>query len=329
MGEKLGIADLRPGDVLLYRGQALLSKWIQHFDGSPASHVAIYVGDGQVGEAIATGVVPRDWETSFHGAEWIRVYRLVSSPEDLGPVLDVAKAILDRGERYGYEQLLMLGLLCTTRKLEIRPVLRRLLRTLLDAATTVLTRLIAQDREPMICSEFVYRCYDQALPSVQDEYSILIPGMLALPQEGLRSAAPSRGVHDESLAALFAAPASSAWIEPTEAVARRGAEEPPDAQELEELAEAYLQEADTGQRSAAYEEVSLEDLRASTDRFVLNLYRSRPEAEAERGAAPERAAVEDERSAAYGYLFRAAPDFVTPADLMKTESLVLIGEVDH
>jgi len=322
--EQLGITDLRPGDVLLYRGNALLSRLIQHFDGSPASHVAIYLGGGQVGEAVAEGVVPRDWETSFHGAEWVRVYRLVSDPADMGPVLGVASAILGRGERYGYEQLLMLAVLCTTRKIQITPVLRRLLRTLLDAATRLLVELTQGGREPMICSEFVYRCYDQAKPSVQDEYSIDIGGMLPLPG-GARGAGPARGVSEESLAALFASPASSLWIPPSAEAAQRGVDEAPGMEEVEALAEAYLQEVEAPRRAAAdEEEVSLGELRAATDRFVISVYRSRSGAQA--GA---RAAVEDERSAAYDYLFQATPDFVTPADFWTTESLSLVGEVDH
>ncbi len=35
-----------------------------------------------------------------------------------------------------------------------------------------------------------------------------------------------------------------------------------------------------------------------------------------------------ERTAAYQYLFQAAPDFVTPADLYTTDSLVLLGTVE-
>ena len=68
----------------------------------------------------------------------------------------------------------MLAFLTLTRKLKVTPVLRTLIRRTLDAAASVLTRYISQNREPMICSEFVYRAYDEALPEIDDPFSLRI-----------------------------------------------------------------------------------------------------------------------------------------------------------
>lgn len=334
MGDKIHIEDLREGDVLLYRGTGLISKAIQLLDGSPMSHAALYLGGGQIGEAVAQGLVERDCQTSFKGSEWVKAYRLVDAPDDMGPVLRRGRHYLDQGNRYGFEQIVILAVLSTIRKLQISPVLRRLLRTLLDAAATELTRLSRAGKEPMICSEFVYRAYDEAETPIKDAYSIEIPGMLPLPEEEMELARAEvggerRGVHPESLAALFSTPASSVWIERPAAVRELAAmpEEAFDAAMLEELIAAYLHEVETGETPRAYEAASLGELRVATDRFVVRLYRARPQDE-ETLAAVREMDLAPERSAAYEYLFSAAPDFVTPADLYTTGSLALLGTVE-
>lgn len=329
MTDKIGVDDLKEGDVLLYRGTAALSKAIQFFDGSPVNHVAVYLGNGLVGEAVAEGLVQRDVSTSISGYEWVKAYRLADVPQDMGPVLDRALFYLDQGNRYGFEQLLILAILCTTRKLKITPVLRRLLRALLDAAAAQLTRMLNAGKEPMICSEFAYRVYDEADPALQDAYSIVIPGMLPLsPEEELAGPAAEvqpPGVHPDSLAALFATPASSVWIEgPGAALELGDIEEALDAEaSLDELIGAYLDEVETGETSHLVEEVPLEKLRAATDRFAISLYRTAGDDEE-----PLAGGEIEARSAAYEHLFRAAADFVTPADLYTTKSLVLVGTVD-
>jgi hypothetical protein len=333
VGDKIGIEELQAGDILLYRGTSFVSKGIQFFDGSPISHASVYLGNGEIGEAVAHGLVVRDYRTSFHGNEWVKAYRLAAVPDDLEPVLKVARAYLDQGNRYGYEQLFTLALLCTTRRLKMTPVLRRLLRTLLDAAATALTQLLNAGKQPMICSEFAYRVYDEAESAIEDAYSIVIPGMLPLPQDReIGAAAPDagqRGVHPQSLAALFAAPASRVWIEALgeAAQASRALGEPTGQAELDALIAAYLQEAESGQpaeEARDLEEVNLGELQAATDRFAISLYRAAQPGERARATMDDVEA----RSVAYQYLFQAAPDFVTPADLYTTESLVLLGTME-
>ncbi len=336
MSDKIGIEELRAGDILLYRGTSFVSKGIQFFDGSPISHASVYLGNGEIGEAVAHGLVVQDYRTSFHGNEWVKAYRLAVAPDDLEPVLRVARAYLEQGNRYGYEQLFTLALLCTTRKLTITPVLRRLLRTLLDAAATALTQLLNAGKQPMICSEFAYRVYDEAESAIEDVYSIVIPGMLPLPQDReIAEPAPqaeARGVHPQSLAALFAAPASRAWIGAAGEAGRTSRElgGPADQVALDALIAAYLQEAESGQPAAEerdVEDVDLGELQAAMDRYAISLYQAQRPGELER--ATEAAADETSaRSVAYQYLFQAAPDFVTPADLYTTESLVLLGTME-
>jgi uncharacterized protein YycO len=51
--------DLQTGDILLSSTQSLVSLGIRAFTLSPVSHAALYVGDGQVVEAVGAGVQQR------------------------------------------------------------------------------------------------------------------------------------------------------------------------------------------------------------------------------------------------------------------------------
>ena len=340
MSDMIGIEDLRPGDILLHRGVSFVSRGIQFFDGSPVSHASLYLGEGRIGEAAAKGLVENDYHDSFHGNEWVKAYRLVGAPADISPVLQVARRYLDQGNRYGFEQIFVLALLCTTRQVKITPVLRRLLRTLLDAAATALTALFRAGKEPMICSEFVYRVYDEVEAPDPAAYAIKIPGMLPLPQDAPAhpasmtlaagdTAPEGRVVHPESLAALFGAAASDARLARPAAPMALAAPEakPPSARALNRHLKTYLQDMEEGETVARRQTVSLEELGAATDRFVGALYQAKvsPAPSGALAAAPPDAG--EVRSAAYQYLFRAAADFVTPRDLGVTPSLFLLGRV--
>lgn len=345
MSDRIKVEELAQADVLLYHGTSFISRAIQFFDGTDFSHAALYVGSGQVGEAVATGLVQRNFAAGVPGNEWVRVYRHKNVPLDMSPVLGKAAYYLEQGNRYGYEQLLLLAFLCLTRKLRVTPSLRWLLRNVLDAAASVLTRLASQQKEPMICSEFVYRSYDEALPGIDDPFSLriseLLPAVvLGTPGQGestLRAIAPQalpgQGIHSQSLLAFMSASSSGVWVQrPPQAREPVSPERASEAQsQLEEAIEVYLGEArgepaQAMQRALGREaEVTVEELRAAIERFGISLYRtSHPEADRE--IAQVRAF--GGRSPADRYLLQAAADFVTPGDLFKSQSLFLVGEVE-
>lgn len=341
MDSVIKINDLVAGDVLLYKGKSFISRAIQFFDGTDFSHAALYLGDGQVGEAIASGLKRRDYVEGASGI-WVQAHRIKNVVPTMEPVLEVANRYLDDGNRYGYEQLLLLAFLCLTRKLRFTPSLRLLVRSTLDAASAVLTRLLSQHREPMICSEFVYRVYDEALPDVTDLYSLWINRVTA-PSTGLaRAVSPDlagmrpltpvrgQGVHPQSLLALVDANAGSDWSGPARSepllAAREATEE--DVDRLEDLVETYLEEVQADPhalpRMAAPSAPSLEDLQAATQRFAASLYTAaHSEDDRMRSVSPPAAAA-----MAGTYLIQAAADFVTPGDLYKTQSLYELGRVE-
>lgn len=178
MDTKIKPQDLLPCDVLLYNSTSLISELIKMFDGSEYSHCAIY-NNGNVLEAIAEGVKQRTLSVSVEGAKYVDVYRFISSDgKKIGDPAYPANPIIERidyykneGDRYAYEQLLLLALLTSVRRISI-PFIGWLLRTILDTAASILSKIISLGKEPMICSELVYRCFVEA----GAKYKLTIPG---------------------------------------------------------------------------------------------------------------------------------------------------------
>lgn len=89
-------------------------------------------------------------------------------------------------------------------------VFARRLRTL-DTAATWVAQLAsgAEKREPLICSEFVFRTHDEALPEADDDYSLAInpatPHALAGPRAVVAGPPCGRGIEPGSLPDLASA----------------------------------------------------------------------------------------------------------------------------
>jgi hypothetical protein len=339
MAEMIKLDDLVPGDVIMYSGTTPICRAIQLFDGTEFSHAALYLGDGMVGEAVATGLERRPFEAGVPHNPWIHAQRLKDVVPDMTPVLDVADRYLDQGNRYGYEQLLLLAFLCLTRKLRFAPSLAQLIRRVLDGAAASLTRLISQDREPMICSEFVYRTYDEALPPPDDIYSVWI-NRLETPAAAASGAVPfgmqpvaprparGQGVHPESLLALLTSTAGSAWVSaPVPGLAFAAQERPePDEAQIDEAIETYLEEIRTPPKVevAGADPAMLMELRDATHHFAARLHTASP------GGAGEVRTLSATSAAALvgGYLTQTMADFVTPADLSRTPSFYRVGRLE-
>ena len=176
------------GDIILYHGNSLLAKLIQFFDGTEMNHAGIFLGEEMVGEALTGGLTKRTIDDSIKDDEYVIVRRLKNDPGTMQPVVDKAEDYLSIGNRYGYEQIFLLAFLGLTRKLHVNQYLEWLLRKILDKAADWLMN--QGDRQPMICSEFAYRCYDEALPVAHDPYSLDIdpfPGTIQGDISGVRS----------------------------------------------------------------------------------------------------------------------------------------------
>ncbi len=160
MNPKIKIADLKPGDVFLFHGNSFIAKAIRTFDGTKFNHAAIFDGKDVI-EAVGTGVETHSIKQATADAEFVGVFRLVMNGKILGdsalpfsPVGKVISKFQKDKDRYAYEEILLLAVLATTRKIPIP-----MLRWILDHAASILARITSLGKEPMICSELVYRCF--------------------------------------------------------------------------------------------------------------------------------------------------------------------------
>ncbi|HKE15707.1 MAG TPA: caspase family protein [Kofleriaceae bacterium] len=356
MSDTIGRTQLQPGDVLLYHGGSWVAKAIRLFDGTEVNHAGIYVGDGTVGEALGRGLTRRSLSESVEDQEYA-IMRRLKTGADMEAVRRKAEEYLAQGNRYGYEQIVLLAILGLTRKLKLTPVLRLMLRRVLDAASGVLVKYVkdklGESREPMICSEFVYRAYDEALPDSIDVYTLRIgaataaaaaaaaggAGKRGMPRAGGpaddRPEVAAIGVHPESLLAWASSPANRFWnaAEREVPVRRRSrAAEHTAPEDVEPLIQRYFEEVRGDARAMAGpgDDVSDAELLEAIDTFADKLHRARAVSGGRELAEPPRGSrgLLGNLPAALSSLFRTAADFVTPGDLLKTDSLFSLGRLD-
>jgi hypothetical protein len=104
------------------------------------------------------------------------------------PILSRIEYYQINGDRYAYEELMLLSILCITRFPPI-PVIRQVMRVYLDRSLATLPILLSDGKEPMICSELIYRCYNEA--DTSGKYRIRISG------------AQGKGLESDILSALL------------------------------------------------------------------------------------------------------------------------------
>jgi hypothetical protein len=312
-----GKTDLMDGDILLFQGNRWLSRMIRKFDGSDVNHAAIYYKNDTVAEAEENGVVANPYATSsVKGCEWFQVYRLKSKPGTLDPVLGIAQKYLSQGNRYAFESLVFLALICTVRHLPVTPILRTLLNTIFENAADLILKITSGGKEPMICSEFVYRCYDEALSGSQDIYSIQVDQI-----RPAKSRLTQPGVKRFSLQEIFASEHVGSMIKaPTGLLTSRVAEFP--AENLDALIQDYFNELDA--KGVETDVPSyFQDVFTSYSRFVQT-YSAKSMLAANRiGTLHLTAALPGKLPLIDG----VNSTFVTPGDLFFSPSLDLIGRI--
>jgi hypothetical protein len=335
------VQDIQPGDVLLFHGNSFISWAIRKLDGSRVNHAAIALDGGMLGEAAGSGLRRFSIADAVAGNDFTVVRRLPD--QDMAPVLAKADGYLQGHVPYAYQQIVLLALLATTRKIPLPHVARRLLRSVLDHAAAALNGMVDTGTRTMICSEYVYRCYDEATDALPDPFVLDIIGRGG-PLSFGEATVPVGGEEGSFL--------SWALSQPTESVETAGAEsfaapsaatvDPAQAEEqLAPLIQEYAMQVDPndpevqamapvafGAPEAAQPEPTDQQILASMASFsaALELHRE------EQGEEPADEAFGVTDTVVSGALkglvhVSADPNFVTPADLLNTASLKDIGEL--
>ena len=332
MMDRVPAEKLIAGDVLLYHGSGWISKAIRFFDGTDVNHAAIYLGNQSVGEAREfQGLIRQPLSESIAATDWVLARRLQPAPPSIDPVLVRAHAYLDNGNRYSYEQVFLLALLCLTRKAMISPLFARLVRAVLDKAALYYSQIAAgvTGGEPMICSEFVFRSYDEADPRPDDPYTIrigdrptgkywlhAIPIAIAagtIPRESLLGVL----LRKSAMTQAPALPLEKCFL----AVRRKTLRQ----SELDSVISQYL-EAESQEPPTTGDELNqdsdLVELQDAVHNLALCVYEAAGHQVDRDLLATHPYSI---RSPSFSHFLQIAADFITPGDLRKTPSLSTMG----
>ncbi len=332
--------EISAGDIILYHSNSLLAKLIQFFDGTEVNHASVCIGGGKVVEALGSGVKCNTIRKSIRDNDYVIVRRMKTDPGTMQPVVDKANWYLQLGNRYGYEQLVLLAILGLTRKLQVNNYLSWLLRKIFDQAADILMK--QGDRQPMICSEFVYRCYDEALPVAHDPYCLDIAPLPGLTRDaiqgtrGSKTAPESSNSHRDSLLVWACNVAGSRLFLSSDFLSQSSgkrskralsAEEKRMAEmSIDDLASNYLEEVKKPKTRSLELEASLR-----SPQMIQSIYEFSKSFYAVT-AAPNTAiaprSIEKDIPSVLDHLLRTVADFVTPGDLYKCDNLSSIGRIN-
>ena len=157
------MTEIRSGDVLLYHGRGFISWAIRKFDGADVNHAAIALDGERMGEAAGRGLQIAPIPASIESNDFM-VVRRFDGTDPLDPVVGIADGYLTNGKPYAYQQIVLLAILASTRRIPLPGIGRRMLRSVLDHAAAALNAFVdkGDGTRSMICSEFVYRCNAEA-----------------------------------------------------------------------------------------------------------------------------------------------------------------------
>jgi cell wall-associated NlpC family hydrolase len=156
-GRLISVADVLPGDILLSADAGIASAGIRLLTTSPVSHAALYVGDGQVAEALRGGVRLRTMEKVMEQETVVAVFRHPAL-DDAGAERLAAFARAQVGKPYDYMGVMMHAPFALQRRVCELPGVPTVLR---EACLSMLAtfQLIHGSEDTFFCSQFVLEAY--------------------------------------------------------------------------------------------------------------------------------------------------------------------------
>src|SRR4051812_26572198 len=294
-------ADLRAGDVLLLRSPGHIAWATRFFDSAEVHRAALYLGDGKVAEAVGDEVTRRSFDECAASAEYL-VARRLKEHAPMEPLLEKSEAL--RSAPATARPEVELALLCISRKPRASPSLLALQRAALETGAAAITV-----PAPLTAAQFVWRCYEDALPEESDIYTVrlngihyleMVSGVPMVPGAGL-ARRRGRGVHPDSVLTWAAQPAVRSRL----ASAAAGDAPPP----LETSLARYREEVRSDVTAGLPERAQSDALLASLQRFASAWSGASPPIA--RGPLPPQLEM----------LFRSAADLCTAGDLLRSEDL--------
>jgi len=162
------ITDLKPGDILLLSGEKghFLSEAIMYLTDSPVSHAALsYKTYDKIVEETLPQIRIIESKTRFENRT-VFVKRLKKRQKSMDPVIQAAEEYLNNLEPYGKANLIILGLLLLYKKFSpnslTQKVMAKIFKLIADDLINFINKHRYPGKYPMVCSQLVYRCYEDA-----------------------------------------------------------------------------------------------------------------------------------------------------------------------
>jgi len=182
-GELVTSAALQPGDILLTSIATLNSFGIRLGTFAPVSHAVLYLGDGQIAEAVGSGVRARSLDDAVSEEQMVVAFR--------HPGIDAAHverlrawALAQVGTRYNTMGVMLNAPFVLNRRACELPLMPDAVRNFcLSGLATV--QLGASRNDQFFCSQFVLEAYNQAgLPITAADPRWVSPADLLHMREG-------------------------------------------------------------------------------------------------------------------------------------------------
>jgi hypothetical protein len=156
-GRLVSAEDLAPGDILLSASPGIASAGIRLITTSPVSHAALYVGNGEIAEALGSGVRLRRIEVMLAEESVIAAFRHPSLDDnDALRVAAFARAAV--GKHYDYTGVMLHAPFALQRRVcEIPGVPTVLRETCLSSLATL--QLVRGSDDRFFCSQLVLESY--------------------------------------------------------------------------------------------------------------------------------------------------------------------------
>ncbi|MCR8666235.1 YiiX/YebB-like N1pC/P60 family cysteine hydrolase [Aestuariibaculum sp. M13] len=169
MSKYITPSSLKIGDVILHEGIGFISDFIKFLDNSNVSHSALYIGNEEVIEAKGSGITKYTLQESLQDARCAYIMRLKKRPDNFSPVIKRAKYYMD--QNYAYDKMVFLVLLGLIRKSKIENY-TLLFGKIIDNATVRAIEFLTKNTKTLVCSELVYRSYNEALKTPNHKFSL-------------------------------------------------------------------------------------------------------------------------------------------------------------
>ena len=182
-GQLIGKEAMQAGDILLSSTNSLVPLGIRVLSVSPVSHASIYLGNGQVAEAVTSGIQVRSVDDFIAAESTIVAFRHPGiAPSHMVPM----RSFVDKhvGQKYNFVGIVLQAPFTPERRVCELPLVPGLVRDFcVRGVAAVQLGLGSQDK--FFCSQFVLQAFNQAgLPLTDADPRFFAPSDLLNMPEG-------------------------------------------------------------------------------------------------------------------------------------------------